>query len=107
MGKDNKLLKGLLIGAMMGGMLSLLDKKTRQQVISKGKSAAEKIKNYKENPSELTDRVKEKMNLAKKSAAQIKDDLEFITEKIKELQETTPQVLEIVKEAKEKWKQRQ
>jgi gas vesicle protein len=106
MKSQNKLLKGLFIGAIAGAALSLLDKKTRDNVISKSRSAFSKIKQCAENPMEIADKTKEKMNSVKRTIEQTIEDIEIVSEKVKELKETTPKVMEIMKEAKEKWKER-
>lgn len=49
---------------------------------------------------EIADKTKEKMNSVKRTIEQTIEDIEFVSEKVKELKETTPKVMEIMKEAK-------
>lgn len=106
MGDENKLLKGLLIGAAVGACISLLDKKTRQEVIEKGKQTTECMKHYVENPSEAKEKIKMKLNEVRQTLHTVSDDLTFMNEKVKEIKELTPRVLELMDETIEKLQNR-
>jgi gas vesicle protein len=91
-----KFWKGMLIGAAIGAAASLLDRKTRQAVIRTSKKTVEIIK----HPEEVTKKVREGMEQARTTIEQVVEDIQFFTGKMNELKETTPQMLEIVKDVK-------
>jgi gas vesicle protein len=93
---SNKFWKGMLLGAIAGGALTLFDKETRQAMKENGQKAAELIK----NPKQTYEQVKEAAIQIKSIVEQVTDDLSYITEKVDELRETTPQVTKILKETK-------
>ncbi|MFG6149818.1 YtxH domain-containing protein [Halobacillus sp. B23F22_1] len=49
---ENKLITGIVTGALIGGAIVLFDKNTRQYVMSKSKGAGNCCRNYIEQPSE-------------------------------------------------------
>jgi gas vesicle protein len=91
-----KFWKGMLIGAAIGAAASLLDRETRQAVIRTSKKTVELIK----HPEEVTKKVREGMEQARTTIEQVVEDIQFFTGKMNELKETTPQMLEIVKDVK-------
>lgn len=97
----NRFWKGMVIGAVAGGVLSLLDKDTRTamkencQNVSHGATALVK------NPSHIVNQVKQSAQKLKTSVKQVGKDLSFIAEKVEELRETTPQVTQLLKETKD------
>lgn len=101
MANSNRFWKGMVIGAVAGGALSLLDKDTRTamkgnwQKVSHGAAALVK------NPSQIVNQVKQSAQNFKTSVEQVGEDLSFIAEKVEELRETTPQVTQLLKETKE------
>jgi coenzyme F420-reducing hydrogenase alpha subunit len=100
MGK-NLFLKGLFYGAIVGGALSLLDKKTRQDMKVNAKKAYEQVSYAVRHPKEITENVKETAEKIRISIEQVSEDISYITGKVDELRELTPQVKEIVKETKD------
>lgn len=106
MGSENKLLKGLFVGAAVGMAIALVDKQTRKTAIEKGKEAADCVKYCAENPEVVSAFVKEKMEEVKVSLKTISDDLSFMNEKVKELRELTPQVLDFIDETRKEVKRR-
>ncbi|MDQ0163505.1 YtxH domain-containing protein [Aeribacillus alveayuensis] len=102
MGNKNKLLKGVLLGALVGAAISLLDKKTRDHIKDIGIKTTEQMKHYVQNPSEASNAVKNKISEAKQTLRHVSDDLSFINEKVKELKELTPQLIELIEETKER-----
>jgi gas vesicle protein len=99
MGK-NLFLKGIFYGAIVGGALSLLDKKTRQDMKVNVKKAYEQVSYAARHPGEITENVKETAEKIRNTIEQVSEDLSYITGKVDELRELTPQVKEIVKETK-------
>lgn len=99
MGK-NLFLKGMFYGALAGGALSLLDKKTRQDMKVNVKKAYEQVSYVVRHPGEITESVKESAEKIRNTIEQVSEDISYITAKVDELRELTPQVKEIVKETK-------
>ncbi|WP_243291629.1 YtxH domain-containing protein [Bacillus sp. FJAT-47783] len=106
MGNENKLLKGLFVGAAVGTAIALLDKQTRKETLEKGKQAADCMKQYIDHPSLVTDILKEKMSEVKDTIKEVSDDLTFMKDKVNELKELTPQVIDIIEETREKLRNR-
>ncbi|WP_243387996.1 YtxH domain-containing protein [Bacillus kexueae] len=101
MGSENKLLKGLFVGAAVGMAIALVDKQTRKVAIEKGKEAADCVKYCAENPEVVSSFVKGKMDEVKTTLRSVSEDITFLNEKVKDLKELTPQVLEFIEETKE------
>ncbi|MCM3442652.1 YtxH domain-containing protein [Metabacillus halosaccharovorans] len=103
MTNGNKLVRGMLVGAIVGAVVSLLDKKTRDDVITTSKNISSKIKGYVEDPTVLTNEVRETIDSVKDTVQEVSEDITFINEKVKELKETTPQVMSLIQETKERF----
>lgn len=101
MGNRNKLVDGMLIGALIGGAISLLDKNTRTTVIHNGKCVGGKLKYVVQNPQEVADAVRMRIDTVKTTMDDVSRDIDYLRLKVNQLKETTPQVLEIVNETKE------
>lgn len=106
MGNENKLLKGLFVGAAVGMTIALLDRQTRKKALEKGKQVADCMKHYIDHPSAVTDFMKEKMSEVKDTMREVSEDLSFINDKVNELKEITPQVVDIIEETREKLRHR-
>ena len=50
--KNNKMVMGVLIGALVGGLMTLLDKETRSTTMAQCKNAKTKTNYYVKHPSE-------------------------------------------------------
>lgn len=101
MGKRNKLVEGIVIGAIIGGAVSLFDKETRSSVIQGSKKLKDKTKTLIQHPELVTDTVKEKYETIRTTIEQVSEDVSFVAGKVEKLKETTPQVIEIVNDTKE------
>ncbi|OZI10860.1 hypothetical protein CEW92_14915 [Bacillaceae bacterium SAS-127] len=91
-----KFVAGVVIGAVIGGAISLTDRKTREEMNAWGKQACELVKNR----EQLMDSSKEIINLAKETYEQVNEDIGFIRDKVSSLTELTPQVKELMEETK-------
>lgn len=94
---SNKFWKGMLWGAVAGGVLSLLDRETRY-AMKKNCQKASRIIN---NPEQITNHVKETVMKVRTTVEQVSEDLSYISGKVEELRETTPQVAKILKETRD------
>ncbi|AQU72187.1 MULTISPECIES: hypothetical protein [Priestia] len=101
MGKRNKLVEGIVIGAIIGGAVSLFDKETRSSVIQGSKKLKDKTTTLIQHPELVTDIVKEKYETIRTTIEQVSEDVSFVAGKVEKLKETTPQVMEIVNDTKE------
>ncbi|GAB1798560.1 YtxH domain-containing protein [Priestia megaterium] len=101
MGKRNKLVEGIVIGAIIGGAVSLFDKETRRSVIQGSKKLKDKTTTLIQHPELVTDTVKEKYETIRTTIEQVSEDVSFVAGKVEKLKETTPQVMEIVNDTKE------
>ncbi|MED3881696.1 YtxH domain-containing protein [Priestia megaterium] len=101
MGKRNKLVEGIVIGAIIGGAVSLFDKETRTSVIQGSKKLKDKTTTLIQHPELVTDTVKEKYETIRTTIEQVSEDVSFVAGKVEKLKETTPQMMEIVNDTKE------
>lgn len=93
--------KGILLGALAGGALSLLDKPTRHAVTKSIQNTSTQVGHVLKDPSVLVEKVKATSAQMRETARQVSDDVTFIKEKVEELTEVTPQVMDMVKETKD------
>ncbi len=98
---SNKFFKGVMFGALAGGLLSLLDRTTRQEVGSSLKSSGQYISSYSKNPQQLVDSSKQVYEKLRATADQVSKDIQFISEKVDEIKGMTPQVKEMIEETKD------
>jgi gas vesicle protein len=101
MGSTNKFWTGVIAGAVAGGLISLLDRDTRQAVGEKTGKAAKNISYVLTHPKEIATNLKEKTMAIKNTALQISDEITYIVQKIDEVRELTPEVTGLVKDTKE------
>jgi gas vesicle protein len=97
MTRKNQFWKGMLLGAIAGGAISLLDKQTRQAM----KENVQKAANIVKHPGEMTDMVKGTVAKLRTTMEQVSEDISFIVDKVDELRELTPQVSDMIKETKD------
>ncbi|MBM7587985.1 gas vesicle protein [Bacillus pakistanensis] len=100
MGK-NKFFTGVLIGAAVGGLVSLLDRQTREEVVEMTKSCGTELSRYAKHPQLVVESSKEIYEKIRTTAGQIEEDVKFINDKIEDIREITPQVKEIIDETKD------
>lgn len=99
--RKNKFGTYVLLGALLGGAVSLFDKRTREEVVNQSKNIASSIRFYSGNPAVLRTKVQEKAEKYQSIYEQISDDATYIKEKVDELKQLTPQVKDIVTETKD------
>ena len=91
----------ILIGAFVGGVVSLCDRGTRKQVMKKTESVISGITFYSKNPDLLKSKVQEKTEKYQSIYEQFSEDASYIKEKVDELKQLTPQVKELVVDTKD------
>ncbi|WP_462408776.1 YtxH domain-containing protein [Neobacillus sp. Marseille-QA0830] len=97
----NQFWKGMLIGAIAGGAVSLFDRHTRTVMAGNVKKVSGKISYVVLNPGEVTDSIKGTALKVKNTVEQVSGDITYIMGKVDELRELTPKVTESVKEVKD------
>lgn len=98
---QNKLMTGLLVGAAVGIVISLLDSNTRNDVIQKSKKATSSAKYYASNRDELMNAFQQQTERAQNLYSRISEDASYVGSKVNELKEMSPQVKEMALETKE------
>jgi gas vesicle protein len=97
---QNKLMTGLLVGAAVGVIVSLLDRNTREDVIHKSQRATESAKYYANNTDELKSAFKEQAERAQNLYARISEDASYVGSKVEQVKKLVPEVKEVAMEAK-------
>ena len=101
MGSSKRFWMGIVVGAIAGGAVSLLEKSTRQAVKEDFSKVSGSVVYVIKNPNEFLDDVKDAANKVRSTVEQVTEDVAFITEKVEEMKEVPPQVSELVKGTKE------
>ena len=97
----NKFGTYILMGALLGGAVSLFDRSTRRQVIIKSKNVVSGVTYYSKNPDILKSKLQEKAEKYQTIYEQFSDDATYIKEKVDELKQLTPQVKDLVVDTKD------
>src|SRR3954452_23672934 len=101
MTKRNQFWKGMLFGALAGGVISLLDKETREAMKANVLNISNQTAYIVKHPREIAQQVKDSAIRIKETIEEISEDVSYISGKVDELRELTPKVTEIVKETKD------
>lgn len=99
--RKNKFGKYLLCGALLGAVVSLFDRSTREQMKRKSNSIVSDVSFYTKNPDIVKVKVKEKSDQFQSIYEQFSADASYIKEKIDELKLLSPQVKELVVDTKD------
>lgn len=99
---NNKFVKGIIYGALIGGAMTLIDKEVRQQVLSEGKQKARQIKGVILNPRETIDEIQGKYDQVRNSIQQFNRDIQFLTEKAAEIKELSLQTVKTFTDEQER-----
>ncbi|MCU9614513.1 YtxH domain-containing protein [Caldibacillus lycopersici] len=98
---ESKFVKGVLIGAVIGGTLSLLDKDTRKNILEKGKAVGGKLKTYIQDPKETIHNMQVKLQDVKNTYQTMNQDLQFVVHKAAELKELGSEATKTLLETKQ------
>lgn len=102
---ESKFFKGVVCGALIGGALTMLDEKTRNVVVQKSNSIGRQIKYYGTNRQELKTIIEDQVTKWKSFYEQINSDATYISQKVNEVKEMTPQVKTLLTDTKEAFEQ--
>lgn len=92
---------GIVLGALAGGAVSLLEKSTRDAVKEDFSKVSSGVAYAVKNPAEFIEDIKDVANKVRSTVEQVTEDVAFITEKVEEIRDVPPQVTELVKGTKE------
>ncbi|WP_102347775.1 YtxH domain-containing protein [Bacillus sp. Marseille-P3661] len=92
MNKNNKLLKGMAVGAVVGAAISLLDRETRLSTTTNIKKYGGKLWSYAKNPEETITSLVNQVTNARNKIEELSEDVLFIMDKVNDIKETTEQV---------------
>lgn len=101
MGNTNKFWTGIIVGAIAGGVISLLDRDTRNAVGEKCGRTTKNISYILTHPKEMATNIKEKTEELSLTVKQMSEDISYIVQKIEEVRDLTPEVTGLVKDTKE------
>ncbi|MFJ5965971.1 hypothetical protein [Bacillus sp. NPDC093026] len=107
MEEKNHVLRGAVIGAACGMLLTLFHRPTRTALKDKWSDCQQKLEEYRQEPGKMSAYMKEKVEETKQILRTVSDDLSFLNEQINQLKETTPKVLEIIEETKDHFRSKQ
>lgn len=102
---ENKLVKGIIYGAIVGGTLTLLDKKTRDSVLNKTRYVRNEIRYYSNNRAELKNTVDSQITKWTSVYNQFAADATYLSQKVGEVKEMTPQVKTLITDTKDAFTQ--
>lgn len=97
---QNKLMTGILVGAAIGAIVSLLDRNTREDVINTSRKASENAKYYANNKDELRTAFKEQADRAQNLYSRISEDASYVGGKVEQIKQLVPEVKEVAMDAK-------
>ncbi|WP_180953608.1 YtxH domain-containing protein [Bacillus sp. T33-2] len=100
MSNSRRFWMGVLLGAVTGGALSLLNKSTRQSVKEDFKVASGSVAYIVKHPDEFFSQVKETAEQVRSTVQQVSEDVSYIAEKVEEMKDVPPQVAHIVEDTK-------
>ncbi len=90
---NNKLIKGILFGALAGAAISLLDRETREKTVSQVKDCGRTVWHYSKNPNELIEGVSDKISVARQKIEEVTEDITFIVEKVNDIKQSSDKLL--------------
>ena len=99
--RKSKLWKGIIIGAIAGAAVSMLDRQTRESAVACAKKGAKAARNVVENPEIITDKIKETSVKVREAIESVTEDVTVIANQVELLKDIPPQVAAVVKETKE------
>lgn len=91
----------IILGAFLGGVVSLLDKNTREHIIGKSKKAVNTVQYYAENKDVLKSKIEAEKEKYEIIFERFSEDAAYIKEKVDDIKQLTPQVKELVTDTKE------
>ncbi|BDH63086.1 hypothetical protein MTP04_32160 [Lysinibacillus sp. PLM2] len=97
---ESKLLKSMVIGALVGAAVSMFDRKTREHTINNMKKAKDTVQYYVTHRDQLQQMIEEKIAQVQKLYETTQDNVSFIKDKLDEVREIPVAVQDIMDETK-------
>lgn len=91
----------VFLGAVVGGAASLLDRKTREDVIGTSKKTITTVQYYTQNKEELKGKLVHQKEKYETLINKFAEDASYIKEKVDEAKELVPQVKALMDDTKE------
>lgn len=98
---ESKFVKCMLVGAIAGAGISLFDRATREDVKFRLKTVSYDVRYYSKNREDLKLKLQEKADKLQTVYNQFTQDAQYITDKVEEIKELTPQVKTLVTDTKD------
>ncbi|MBN9655743.1 YtxH domain-containing protein [Halobacillus sp. GSS1] len=105
---QSKLWKGVLVGALVGGIAALMDRDTRQYVGEKSRATGSKCQSFVKQPSEAIHRVRvnyeafsAQVNKGVEDLLELLDKAESMLNKVGEINQEVKEQLRAVDDSKE------
>jgi gas vesicle protein len=98
---ESKLVKGIVVGAIAGAGMSMLDRATRENVKYQLRTVSSDIKYYSKNRSDLKFKLQEKADKLQSVYSQFSQDAQYLTGKVEEIKTLSPQVKTLVMDTKD------
>lgn len=97
----SKLLQGIIIGAVVGGCISLLDKNTRNAVKNQSRQTINYAKKVLNDPNRLVRQIQDSSIKLRESFKETVDDVTFIYKKVQELSDIPLELSEVMSKRKQ------
>lgn len=98
---NSKFGRFIMLGAILGGAVSMFDRSTRQQVMKKSNAMISQAGYYSKNPDVLKNKLQQQKDKYLSMYEQFSGDAAYIKNQVEELKTLTPQVKELVVGTKE------
>lgn len=97
---ESKLLKSVVIGAIVGATVSMFDRKTREHTIEMVKKVKDTVIYYAQHGDELQHFIHEQLEVAQECIEKTTENVNVIVDKIDELKEVPTTVHSLVEDTK-------
>ena len=91
----------MVLGAIIGGAASLLDRSTREHVVGKCKKTVDMVQYCAKNKDVLKSKIEEQKEKYETIFEKVFEDAAYIKEKVDDIKQLTPQIKELVTDTKE------
>lgn len=98
---NSKFGRFIILGAILGGAVSMFDKSTRQHVVKKTNDMTSQVSYYSKNPDVLKQKLQQQKDKYLSIYEQFSGDAAYIKSQVEELKTLTPQVKDLVVDTKE------
>ena len=97
----SKLIPAVLLGALVGAAISMLDKNTRQHTMETSKKIKDTVTYYAQNRDELVQLVETKVDQAQSVYASTQENLSSFMTKVEDVKALPETIMSLVTETKE------